>query len=145
MFYKLCEMLLGPDCGKIVLGGEPSEILCRRMFGAAYIGRKKVRNSEALKTFGGEIPLSPQVARTYLDPGGVLVLEKDMEKLVEAYHSITMLRQVCQGVGDWISLLPLHSDDAAMLEARRVREDATRQEMAHYLAAVMYIAIRELY
>ena len=142
MLHAVSCMIIGPNGRRIPAYPDIQTAYIDGLLADYYTYNPHVSAKTYYKYAGGTAPYPHFIDRHYGGAKGYHRTLLDMVRLAEASPSIILLRQIQDEVYQWvIGYLP--SDAAASVCRHYISQNATRRDIAVYLADVMHYAITQ--
>ena len=135
--HELIQILVGPS-GRFLRGlWEPDEILANLLWSADVT----VSRTIAVQIINGKRSLPARYIKPYLAYGGLSMLEIDLNAFVAHYHSHAMLIDTCTRIHLAVAASNWSPETIATLDSYYVADAPSREQIAIYIAHVMYAII----
>ena len=140
MLAAVIRIMIGRNGRRIVAFPDIETAYIKGVFADYYSIHPHVTAKTIYKYRRGSQPYPHFLVRHYGAPNGYRRTLSDMMGLVDACPSLLLLRQIQGEVHKWVSAyLPL--DEAVSVRCNYVSQNATRGDVAIYLAEMMHYAI----
>lgn len=140
MLSVVIRIIIGRNGRRIAAFPDIETASIKGVFADYYSNNPHVTAKTIYKYRRGTQPYPHFLARHYGAPNGYRRTLSDMMGLVDACPSILLLRQIQEEVHQWvIEYLP--SDEAISVCCNYISQNATRGDVAIYLADMMHYAI----
>jgi len=134
---QILHHLVGPGAQYLRGKWEPDEVLHRLLLSAdIYVSR-----TVAVQIINGHKSISAEYIKDYRGDHGITLLENDLKAFVKGYHSTTMIRDIHTKIHMAVAASGWSPEQIAALDHHYVAVDPSRDQVAVYIAHVMYAAI----
>ena len=140
MLAAVCRIIIGRNGRRIAAFPDIETAYMQGLFADYYTVYPHVTVKTLYKYIRGSTPYPHFLARHYGAPNGDRRTRSDMMGLVDACPSILLLRQIQDEVHQWVCGY-LTLDEALSVCCHYVSQNATRRDIAIYLADMMHYAI----
>lgn len=132
--YQIFHHLLGPG-GRYLRGKwGPEEILHRLLKSEdIYVSR-----AVAVQVINGQKPFRRVYSKNYHEKG-IELLQNDLKAFVKGYHSTALIRDICTQIHTVVATSDWTPEEIAAVERYYVMENPSRDQIAIYIAHVMYM------
>ena len=130
-------LIIGPS-GRYLRGKwEPDEVLYRLLLSAQIC----VSRTVAVHVINGHKPFRDTYTKIYRRDHGITLLEDDLIAFAKGYHSTAMVRDIQSQVHTAVAASDWSAAQIAALDHHYVAVNPSRDQVAVYIAHVMYAAI----
>lgn len=140
LLAAICRILIGPTGKRIAAYPDVTAAFTDVLFADYYRLNPVVCRQTYYKYLKNTVPYPHFLSKHYGPPNGRRRTLSDMMGLVDACTSIGQVRQIQSEVHQWI-VSHLSAEEAAILHRNYVTENASRREVAEYLADIMQHAL----
>lgn len=134
---ELILMLVGPAGCYLRGKWEPDEVLHRLLLSAQICVSRPV----AVHVINGHKPIRNAYTKIYRGNNGIKLLENDLIAFARGYHSTAMVRDIQFQVHTAVAASDWAAEQIAALDHHYVAVNPSRDQVAVYIAHVMYAAI----
>lgn len=138
IFADMAQRLLGPGGRMWPEYGTLDTLWCRGIYTDYYRNHHYAAESSCARYCAGHSKLPRPLQRRYTLPDGLQQLRHNMQHVVAASTSLARVRRIQMDVHGWVDTLMLLDTDKTQIEANYVAMDATRDQIAAYLADVLH-------
>lgn len=140
MLWAACRIIVGPTGRRLPAYPDIHAAYTQGLFADYYTYNPQVSIKTCYKYANRTVPFPHFLERHYGTNRGYRRTLSDMMGVVDATPSITLLWQIQSEVHQWILDNSLQND-ACCLNANYVETNATRSQIAAYLAGIMHHAV----